>query len=343
MSRPPVREMARGILAGRRSYLAQAISLVESHLPRHRVQASDLFRSIVEERSTNSSQCNSLRIGISGPPGAGKSTFIEGFGKFLTARGHKLAVLAIDPSSIRTGGSILGDKTRMNELSRDPNAYVRPIPSGGYLGGVSHGTSEAVRLCEAAGYDVVIVETVGAGQSEVSVADMTDLFTLVVPPAAGDELQGIKKGIVEHADLILVNKSDGHLMPAANMAKADFVSAVKILRARTDYWRPQVLAMSSKLGVGFEEVWTSMQDYRGRAEAAGDLDRRRLQQRDRLMWAQVQGLIMPLIRQHPNVKSTLTHLSRDPFLSAGACADALLNAYAPDASLHSGAFTHTKV
>ncbi|OPJ75895.1 methylmalonic aciduria type A protein, mitochondrial isoform B [Patagioenas fasciata monilis] len=200
--------------------------------------------------------------GLSGPPGAGKSTFIECLGKMLTERKHKVSVLAVDPSSSTSGGSLLGDKTRMTELSRDTNAYIRPSPTRGTLGGVTRTTNEAILLCEGGGYDVVLVETVGVGQSEFAVADMVDMFVLLLPPAGGDELQGIKRGIIEMADLVAINKADGDLVVPARRIQAEYISAMKLLRKRSKVWRPKVMRISAKTGEGISDMWDKMTEFR---------------------------------------------------------------------------------
>lgn len=236
--------LASAVLRGERAALARAISLVESVAPQQREQADILLQELLAKPAPVSA-ADRLRIGISGPPGAGKSTLIEALGTEIVGRGHKLAVLAVDPSSRRSGGSILGDKTRMPRLSSDPRAYVRPSPARGALGGVAPRTEDSILLCECAGYDRVIVETVGVGQSEVDVARMCDLFVLLVPPAAGDELQGIKRGIMELADVCLVTKADGSLRPAAAEAARQLRASLKVLRPRSNVWTPRVLEVSS--------------------------------------------------------------------------------------------------
>ncbi|XP_047737895.1 methylmalonic aciduria type A protein, mitochondrial-like [Hyalella azteca] len=234
----------------------------------------------------------SMRIGLSGPPGAGKSTFIEKFGKHLTGCGHRVAVLAVDPSSATTGGSILGDKTRMPELTVDPSAYIRPSPARGHLGGVTRSTNEAIVLCEAAGYDVVIVETVGVGQSEISVADMVDLFGLIIAPAGGDELQGLKKGIVEMCDMVIVNKSDGDLLPAAMRTQADYLSSLKYARPRWRDWRVPVLRVSSVTCEGLEKLWATMTSYRKLMLTSGQLLQRRREQQRTWLHSHLQEAVM---------------------------------------------------
>lgn len=224
---------------------------------------SQRLLSLVLKSQTKSSATfpDGFRVGLSGAPGVGKSSFIETFGMFLISQGHRVAVLAVDPSSSRSGGSILGDKTRMTELSRNDNAFIRPSPSSGSLGGVARNTNDAIVLCAAAGYDVILVETVGVGQSETMVADMVDMFTLLVAPGAGDELQGMKKGIVELSDMILVNKADGELAAAARMAQIEYTSALKYLQPSTQGWTPQILPVSSHANTGITEAWDSMKEY----------------------------------------------------------------------------------
>lgn len=246
-------DLAERIRAGDRRALARAITLVESARADHRAQAVALLAALGQDRQA-------LRIGLSGTPGVGKSTFIEAFGLMLTAQGLKVAVLAVDPSSARSGGSILGDKTRMERLSRDPRAFIRPSPSQAQMGGVARRTREATALCEAAGFDVVLVETVGVGQSEVMVAGMTDLFILLMAPAGGDELQGVKRGIMEMADLILVNKADGDLKAAALRTCADYAGALRLLRRRPQdpAGFPKAMTVSAVEGAGMAEAWAEM-------------------------------------------------------------------------------------
>jgi LAO/AO transport system kinase len=246
--------LADGVRAGQRRALARAITLVESGRSDHRAQALELLSRIGTDRQA-------LRIGLSGTPGVGKSTFIESFGLMLTGQGLRVAVLAVDPSSARSGGSILGDKTRMDFLARDPNAFIRPSPSQTQLGGVARRTREAVALCEAAGYDIVLIETVGVGQSETVVAQMSDLFLLLLAPAGGDELQGVKRGIMEMADIILVNKADGDLKPQATRTCADYAGALRLLRKRPQDpdGFPKALTVSALETIGLEAAWQEMQ------------------------------------------------------------------------------------
>lgn len=260
-----VEQLHSGLEQGDRYALSRAITLVESYRPDHRLSAQKLLGRILEAEREKATQMppppSTLRIGLSGSPGVGKSTFIEAFGMHLVNSGHKVAVLAVDPSSTRTGGSILGDKTRMTLLSREDNAYVRPSPSRGTLGGVARNTNEAIVLCEAAGFDVILVETVGVGQSETMVADMVDMFVLLVPPAGGDELQGLKKGIVELSDLVLVNKADGPLENAARNAQLEYTSALKYVKRDTGPWTSRVMRVSSQTGKGINEAWDAMVEY----------------------------------------------------------------------------------
>ena len=270
----PVTDLGPGVIAGDRRALARAITLVESGRADHRAQAIELIGSV--RRSGR----QSLRIGLSGTPGVGKSTFIETFGMMLTAQGLRVAVLAVDPSSARSGGSILGDKTRMERLSRDPLAFIRPSPSQAQMGGVARRTREAVALCEGAGFDVVLIETVGVGQSETLVAEMCDLFVLLLAPAGGDELQGVKRGIMEMADLILVNKADGDLKPAAMRTVADYAGALHLLRKRPQdpAGFPKALPVSAYESQGMDEAWQAMQQLIAWRREEGHFDACRARQ-----------------------------------------------------------------
>ncbi|MFA3916436.1 methylmalonyl Co-A mutase-associated GTPase MeaB [Ruegeria hyattellae] len=262
------------ILKGERRALARAITLVESQRADHRAEAASLLDQL------RKSGRQAVRIGLSGTPGVGKSTFIESFGMFLTGQGLRVAVLAVDPSSARSGGSILGDKTRMDRLSRDPNAFIRPSPSQAHLGGVARRTREAVSLCEAAGFDVVLIETVGVGQSETVVAEISDLFLLLLAPAGGDELQGVKRGIMEMADLILVNKADGDLRPAATRTCADYSGALRLLRKRPQDpdGYPKALMVSALEEAGLTKAWEDMTSLVTWRRENGFWDRRRADQ-----------------------------------------------------------------
>lgn len=291
--------MAAAVRAGDRRALARAITLVESTRPDHRAQAEALLAALLPHTG------GAVRLGISGVPGVGKSTFIEAFGLHVIGTGARVAVLAVDPSSQRTGGSILGDKTRMEALSRHPSAFIRPSPAGSTLGGVARRTREAMLLLEAAGYDLVIVETVGVGQSETAVADMVDLFMLLLPPAGGDELQGIKKGIVELADLIVVNKADGDLVAAARHAVAEYRHALHLLRPSNPAWRVPVLSCSAITGTGVPEVWESIGRYRAALEPSGDLARRRAEQARAWMWNEIRESLMAAFADDPSVAADL--------------------------------------
>jgi len=252
---------------------------VESSRSDHRIQAQLLLNMCLQHQRRKTRRQNSFRIGFTGPPGVGKSTFIEAFGmSLIKEHGRRLAVLAIDPSSQRTGGSILGDKTRMEFLSRDDNAYVRPSPSRGALGGVARNTQEAILLCETAGYDTVFVESVGVGQSEVILADMVDMYALLVPPAGGDELQGIKRGIMELSDLVVVNKADGDLEPTARRTQADYRNALMFLPPISEHWRPRALRVSALTNKGLSEVWQTMMEFHRIMIETGDFDEKRGEQ-----------------------------------------------------------------
>ena len=268
----PMDELTEPLIRGDRRALSRAITLIESTRPDHRARALALLAELPDRQA--------LRIGLSGTPGVGKSTFIEAFGKMLTAQGLKVAVLAVDPSSARSGGSILGDKTRMETLSRDPNAFIRPSPSRAELGGVGRRTRETVRLCEAAGHDVVLIETVGVGQSETLVAEMSDIFVLLIAPAGGDELQGVKRGIMESADLILVNKADEDLRPAALRTMADYAGALRLLRRRPEDPEgfPKAMAVSARTGEGLADAWAEMQHLAEWRRAHGHFAARRAEQ-----------------------------------------------------------------
>jgi len=288
-------ELAQQIVEGDRRALARAITTVESTRPDHREEAAALLTEVLAHTG------GAIRIGISGAPGSGKSTFIEAFGLHLVEHGHRVAVLAVDPSSTRTGGSILGDKTRMGELTRSDSAFVRPSPTAGTLGGVARRTREAMLLCEAAGFDVVMVETVGVGQSEVAVAGMVDLFAVLVAPGAGDELQGIKRGIIELADVVVVNKNDGELAPAAKTTATDYSSALRLVRSKTQAWTPRVVLVSALEDTGIDELWSTVEEFRSTLDASGELDRRRAEQARQWMWSEVSESLMDALRNDQRV------------------------------------------
>ncbi|OWF37250.1 Methylmalonic aciduria type A-like [Mizuhopecten yessoensis] len=317
-----------------RGCLARAITLVESKNQTKKLQAQVLLNRILQvEKTKKATAPTSFRIGLSGPPGAGKSTFIEVFGSYLTSQGHRVAVLAVDPSSLQTGGSLLGDKTRMPELSRNMNAYVRPSPARGILGGVTRTTNEAVIVCEAAGYDIILIETVGVGQSEFVVADMVDMFCLIIPPAGGDELQGIKKGIVEMADLVVVNKSDGDLVAAARRIQTEYISALKFMRQKSPNWKPTVRRVSSLHNDGIEDLWTMMGTFKNAMIDSKEFSNKRQMQKRIWMWNYIRDNIMDLFRSHKSVKSKITEVERqvvDGVISPGTAADLLLQEFIKD-------------
>ena len=284
-------DLVSGVLQGNRRALARLITRIESTRSDHRADAADAVARLLPETG------KSIRIGISGVPGVGKSSFIETFGLHVVEQGHKVAVLAVDPSSPKHGGSILGDKTRMENLARHPGAYVRPSPSGGSLGGVARRTRETIMAVEAAGFDVVLVETVGVGQSEYAVADLVDMFVLLVAPGGGDDLQGIKKGIVEMADLLVVTKNDGDLQKAANRAYQDYWAAIRMLGGGNAVWRPEVLRCSAHTGQGISDVWEKIEAYRDAVQAAGLIDTRRAEQAASWMWDEVTSSLLSEVRK----------------------------------------------
>jgi LAO/AO transport system kinase len=304
------RDLGAKVAAGDLRALARAITLLESGRADHRVQAEALIRALLPAAG------KSIRIGITGIPGVGKSTFIEAFGLALVERGRKVAVLAVDPTSPRSGGSILGDKTRMEKLARARNAYIRPSPSGGTLGGVARRTREAIIAVEAAGYDVVLIETVGVGQSETAVKDLVDMFLLLLAPGGGDDLQGIKKGIVEMADLIVVNKADGDLAPAAERARRDYASALHLLRPENTDWAPQVVKCSAVTGDGLDGIWQSVEAFRGATQTSGRFARQRAEQARTWMWNEVNETLLGELRAAPAVTRALADL--EPAVAAGA-------------------------
>ncbi len=290
-----------GLRAGQRRALAKAITLVESSRAEHRAAAQELLEALLPHTG------RSIRVGISGIPGVGKSTFIEAFGMHLIAAGHRVAVLAVDPSSPVAGGSILGDKTRMETLSREEAAFIRPSPSQGALGGVAHKTRETMLLCEAAGYDVVIVETVGVGQSEYEVASMVDFFLVLMLPNAGDELQGIKRGIMELADALVINKADGESLGLANRTRQHYQNAMNLL-AHGGFWVPRVTTCSAAERRGIDEVWDMIGEYRRGAEASGELTARRARQNGEWLRKLISELLEQRFRADPRVRAELPQL-----------------------------------
>ncbi len=299
-----IAQLANDIRAGQLRALAKGITLVESRKPEHIQAAAILLENLLPDTGT------SLRIGISGVPGAGKSTFIEAFGIHLTRQGHKVAVLAVDPSSQISGGSILGDKTRMEDLARDYNAFIRPSPAGESLGGVARKTRETMLLCEAAGYDVIIVETVGVGQSEITVASMVDFFLLLQLSGAGDELQGIKKGVMEIADAIVINKADGDNVIRANLAKQQYVNALHILRPRSINWVVPVHTCSALHNEGVDTVWDMLQEYKATMLEHDEFEAKRRQQARDWMWAMLHDNLQDLFINDKNVQPLLPQIEQ---------------------------------
>ena len=305
MTTPALETLAERILAGDRRALARAITLIESRRADHQEQAERLLERLLPATG------KAVRLGISGTPGAGKSTFIEALGRHVIEQGHQIAVLAVDPSSRRSGGSILGDKTRMQRLAQAPQAFIRPSPAGETLGGVTRRTREAALACEAAGFDVVVVETVGVGQSEVAVADMVDCFLLLLAPGAGDELQGIKRGVVELADLVVINKADGELLAAARRAQADYRAALQLLRPPSPAWAPEVLTCSALEGEGIDQIWQAVRRHRAALEDCSELAAKRASQIRSWLWAEVQAGLIDALRSDPATADLLATLEDD--------------------------------
>ncbi len=327
-SRPTmtVDDYMKGIIEGNTIILSKAITLVESSLPEHREMAKEIIIRCLE----HSKRKESMRIGITGVPGAGKSTFIEAFGGLVTSKGHKLAVLAIDPSSEKTKGSILGDKTRMETLCNDPNAFIRPSPSAGSLGGVARKTRESVLLCEAAGYDVVFIETVGVGQSETAVHSMSDFFLLLQISGAGDDLQGIKRGIMEMSDLIMINKADGNNIEKANMARAVYANALHLFPHTESGWVPTALAASSIEKTGLEEVWAVIEKYFNLVKGNGYYSHRRREQDRYWMYESINNSLKEMFYENPKIEAALPDFERavlEGKIDSFSAASELLNKY----------------
>src|SRR6202453_5293669 len=290
-------KLAQGVRSGDRNVLSRAITLTESKRADHRRTAAALTQALLGATG------KAARVGITGAPGVGKSTMIDALGSMLTEQSHKVAVLAVDPSSRRTGGSILADKTGMARLAPDPNAFIRPSPAAGTLGGVAAKTRETMLICEAAGYDVLLVETVGTGQSETAVADMTDFFLALMLPGAGDELQGLKKGLVELADMIAINKADGDNVKRAQLAAPEYRGALHILSPRSEHWHPPVLTYSALAGTGIAGLWDQIIDHQRPLTATGEFAERRRQQQVKWMWSMLEQRMMTRLRSDPAIRA----------------------------------------
>lgn len=294
----------RGVREGRRALVARAITLVESTRPQHRALAQELLTELLPHSG------NAVRIGISGVPGVGKSTFIDAFGTMLTGLGHRVAVLAVAPSSSRTGGSILGDKTRMERLAVDPAAFVRPSPTAGTLGGVAKATRESIVVMEAAGYDVVLVETVGVGQSETAVANMVDSFLLLTLARTGDQLQGIKKGVLELADVVAVNKADGPHERDARAAARELAGALRLMHGADSFWTPPVLSCSARESAGLDEVWGRLEQHRALLDSTGRLTAKRHEQQVDWTWTMVRDELLRRLHTDPAVQELAPAMER---------------------------------
>src|SRR5438270_10633997 len=301
---PDISDLARGIGAGERAVIARAITLIESRRNDHQKAALRLVQELLPSTG------KAIRVGITGAPGVGKSTTIDALGTFLTGKDHKVAVLAVDPSSTRTGGSILGDKTRMARLANDERAFIRPSPAAGTLGGVAAKTRETMLICEAAGFDVILVETVGIGQSETAVADMTDFFLVLLLPGAGDELQGIKKGVVELADMIAVNKADGDNIKRAKAAAGEYRAALHILNPRSPTWAPPVVTCSALTGEGIAQLWEQVLAHRRQLTATGEFAARRREQQVKWMWAMLEDRFHLRLKSDAKLKARLPGIEK---------------------------------
>jgi len=316
--------LAKAILDGDRRALARAITIIESTRRDHRSEAGDLLEQLMPYTG------KSVRVGISGAPGVGKSTFIEALGNHVIDAGHEPAILTVDPSSAISGGSILGDKTRMETLARREEAYIRPSPAGTTLGGVTRRSRETLLLCEAAGFDIIIVETVGVGQSETKVADMTDMFVLLLQPGSGDQLQGIKRGIMELADLILINKADDDLAELARQSASEYKHALTLLRPRTANWEVEVQTCSARDNVGIGEAWDAVKRHQQALESSGQLDTMRADQALTWMWSEVQDSLIADLKDDPEVQKQIPALeaaASSGRIPAATAAERLLDIY----------------
>lgn len=323
MARSDVSALAEAIRRGDRTALPRAITLVESTRADHRDRAQQLLLALMPDAG------RAMHVGITGVPGVGKSTAIEALGMYLIERGHRVAVLAVDPSSTRTGGSILGDKTRMARLAVHPDAYIRPSPTSGTLGGVAKATRETIVLLEAGGFDVILVETVGVGQSEVAVANMVDTFVFLTLARTGDQLQGIKKGVLELADIVVVNKADGEHEREARVAARELSAAIRLIYPRETLWRPPVLTMSALEGTGLPELWDTVCQHREVLTAAGEFDARRRAQQVDWTWSMVRDAVLDRVLTHPEVKGIRAEIERqvrDGELTAALAAQRILAA-----------------
>ncbi|MCP4689297.1 MAG: methylmalonyl Co-A mutase-associated GTPase MeaB [Desulfobacterales bacterium] len=294
-----------GVLEGNRRILAKTITLIESSLPAHAALAREVIDALLPRAG------NAIRLGITGVPGVGKSTFIESFGQLLLDKGHRIGVLAVDPSSTRSGGSIMADKTRMEKLATLPGAFIRPSPSGGTLGGVARKTRETMLVCEAAGFDVMIIETVGVGQSETTVASMVDFFLVLMLSGAGDELQGIKKGVLELADAVTINKADGDNIQKARRARKEYETALRLIKPSTPTWTPPVLTCSALSLNGLEEIWSTVLSHREKLTGTGELAENRRTQALDWMWSLIHEGLAERFYHHPEIQSHLPEIARD--------------------------------
>ncbi len=317
-------EYIEGVVSGDRAKLARAITLIESRNVDHQKLAQEMLLGLLPRTG------QSLRIGISGLPGAGKSTFIDAFGTMLTGAGHKVAVLAVDPTSSRTGGSILGDKTRMTRLAVDGNAFIRPSPTGGTLGGVARATREAILVCEAAGYDIILVETVGVGQSEITVSEMVDFFLVLMIAGGGDELQGIKKGVLEIADMIAITKADGENVTRAKITATDYQHAMRIVTPMNPMWTPPVVTVSAMENRGLDVLWEKIQQYKKAVQEAGAFETKRRAQQIRWMWSMIEDRLMTHLRADERLRTLVADMERgiaDGKVTPGLAADNILQAF----------------